>query len=76
VENGFSFFISEIHIDHTHITAQECIGNRAIAMRMTPCPFTRVLFAFCNGAVLCNLAVDLLFAVVDPRIKAMYKKGK
>ena len=25
---------------------------------------------------LCNLAVDLLFAVVDPRIKAMYKKGK
>ena len=25
---------------------------------------------------ICNLAVDLIFALIDPRIKAMYKKGK
>ena len=47
---------------------------QSITWRDTPCVLGCVVF-FVLAIALVNLAVDLIYGFIDPRIKAMYKKA-
>ena len=58
MEHLLALLIGEVDVHHAHVAAQQGVGQRAVAVGMTPGPMPGVLLGLGDGPVLADAAVD------------------
>ena len=58
VKNRLFSVVGEVNVFHNQLAAQTRVGDRSIAVRVTPCPHTRAFFGGMNIAILIDPCTD------------------